>query len=511
MDGELEQLGERIAEQAAHLDAAIHRLLADLREFDERGGWHIQGAMSCAHWLAWRVGWDLVTARERVRVACKLAGFPMIDDALRRGEVSYSKVRAMVRVATPANEALLLEYARLMTASQLEKLSRKYALVQRHGQAPHPLDDEQRRYVRRRDTDDGMVKIEAVLHPEEAELVWTILNHAATQLARELNSPASDDSAESRAATQGRRDTVTPLLQTAAASQREAAVKSPEAAPPCDAVDGRSRRDATACRSNDSAESRQVLPAPGATATSSPEPVQPCVSDDSAESQALEVPPVSSAVDGASLPGTTLGVSDDSAESRAVPRTPDTMPASLPGHIESRTIATITAGSVATAGGSATVLHQHADAAKRAFNRADALISLAQTYLRGDRPNRSPIEITLTIPASSLHADAEDPLEVGEMGESLTRRIPSRWARWASRSFPWRPRVGSAVTPVWSRSSRTSTASRCPSDANSARLRVHSSVRCASATRHAHIRVAHIVSSWKGTIFSIGPMAVRQA
>jgi hypothetical protein len=141
----------------------MHRLLADLREFDERGGWHVQGAMSCAHWLAWRVGWDLVTARERVRVACKLAGFPMIDDALRRGEVSYSKVRAMVRVATPANEALLLEYARLMTASQLEKLTRKYALVQRHGQAPHPLDDEQRRYVRRRDTEDGMVKIEAVL------------------------------------------------------------------------------------------------------------------------------------------------------------------------------------------------------------------------------------------------------------------------------------------------------------------------------------------------------------
>src|SRR6185369_6878993 len=62
MENELEQLGEQIAEQAAHLDAAMHRLLADLRAFDTRGGWHIQGAASCAHWLAWRVGWDLVTA-----------------------------------------------------------------------------------------------------------------------------------------------------------------------------------------------------------------------------------------------------------------------------------------------------------------------------------------------------------------------------------------------------------------------------------------------------------------
>src|SRR6185436_2192447 len=101
------------------------------------------------------------------------------------GEVSYSKVRAMLRVATPENETLLLEYSRLMTASDLEKTCRKYALVQRHGQHPNPRDDEQRRYARKRDTEDGMVKIEAVLHPEEAELVWTMLNHAAGQGAHE--------------------------------------------------------------------------------------------------------------------------------------------------------------------------------------------------------------------------------------------------------------------------------------------------------------------------------------
>src|ERR1043165_4279008 len=167
MENELEQLGERIAEQAAHLDAATHRLLADLRAFDTRGGWHVQGAASCAHWLAWGVGGELGTARDHVRVARKLAGFAAIDDALRRGEVSYSKVRAMLRVATPENELLLLEHAKLMTASQLEKLCRKYALVLRHGEDPHPQGDEQRRYVRRRDTEDGMIKIAAVLHPEE--------------------------------------------------------------------------------------------------------------------------------------------------------------------------------------------------------------------------------------------------------------------------------------------------------------------------------------------------------
>src|SRR4051812_46490684 len=207
----LEQLGERIAEQAAHLDAATHRLLTDLREFDACGGWHAQGAATCAHWLAWRVGWDLVAARDRVRVARKLAEFALIDDALRRGEVSYSKVRAVLRVATPANEALLLDHARLMTASQLEKTCRKYTLVQQHGKDDHPQVDEQRRYVRRRDLEDGMVKIEAVLHPDEAELVWAMLDHATSRLACEAASAsgktASQDSAEScRVASVGSRD-----------------------------------------------------------------------------------------------------------------------------------------------------------------------------------------------------------------------------------------------------------------------------------------------------------------
>ncbi|TMQ02551.1 MAG: DUF222 domain-containing protein [Deltaproteobacteria bacterium] len=208
MDCEIDQLGDRIAEQAAHLDAATLRLLSDLREFDKRGGWREQGTTSCAHWLTWRVGWDLVTARDRVRVARKLAEFAAIDDALRRGEVSYSKVRAMLRAATPENESLLLEYARLMTASQLEKLARKYALARRHSQNPNPLVDQQRRYVRRRDTEDGMVKIEAVLHPEEAEMVWAMLDHAAAELARTPGTSTEHDSTGSLASRSASQTTV---------------------------------------------------------------------------------------------------------------------------------------------------------------------------------------------------------------------------------------------------------------------------------------------------------------
>jgi hypothetical protein len=105
MDGEPERLGERIAEQAADLDAAMHCLFADLRAFDARGGWHVQGAMSCAHWLVWRVGCDLVTAHERVRVARRLEEFSMIDDALLSREGSSFGRGGRSRLARGSLEA----------------------------------------------------------------------------------------------------------------------------------------------------------------------------------------------------------------------------------------------------------------------------------------------------------------------------------------------------------------------------------------------------------------------
>ncbi|MDB4953177.1 MAG: putative His-Me finger endonuclease domain protein [Myxococcales bacterium] len=184
MDEDLVLLGDRIAETAAHLDAALHRLLTDLREFDQKGGYYKVGAKTCAHWMSWRVGWDLGTAREHVRVARALGSLPLIDEALRLGRCSYSKVRAMTRVATAKNERLLLCDALLITGQQLEKVCQKYRMVQRYCEVNKPEDDEVRRYVRRRTQADGMVRIEAVLHPDEAAIVWAALDRAAKDMAR---------------------------------------------------------------------------------------------------------------------------------------------------------------------------------------------------------------------------------------------------------------------------------------------------------------------------------------
>ena len=104
---DLDRLGDEIAALAAHLDAATARFLTLLRDFDARGGWNT-GCRSCAEWLSWRAGLDPGAARERVRVARALGALPRLAAALARGEVSYSKVRALTRVATPETEGRLL-------------------------------------------------------------------------------------------------------------------------------------------------------------------------------------------------------------------------------------------------------------------------------------------------------------------------------------------------------------------------------------------------------------------
>jgi len=98
---QIDQLADEIAVLAARIDAATHQLLTHIRRFDEAMGWAKQGAKSCAHWLSWRIGVDLPAAREKVRTARALGSLPKMDAALARGELSYSKVRAMTRVAGP--------------------------------------------------------------------------------------------------------------------------------------------------------------------------------------------------------------------------------------------------------------------------------------------------------------------------------------------------------------------------------------------------------------------------
>src|SRR5215471_15336481 len=139
-----ERLGDEIAELSAHLDAATSRLLDLIREFDAHGGWGY-GFASCAHWLNWRVGLDLGAAREKVRVARALGNLPLLAGALARGELSYAKVRALTRVATPETEARLLNVGRAGTACHVERIVRGWRWVDRRAKARETEQQHRRR------------------------------------------------------------------------------------------------------------------------------------------------------------------------------------------------------------------------------------------------------------------------------------------------------------------------------------------------------------------------------
>ncbi|HEY6423567.1 MAG TPA: DUF222 domain-containing protein [Pseudonocardiaceae bacterium] len=118
------ELESELVGLAGHLAAAQCRFLLLLAEFDSREAWAGPGLRSCAHWLSWRVGMDLRTARDQLRVAQVLPSLPEVAAAFGTGRISYAKVRAITRIATPQTEGDLLEVALAGTASHVERVVR---------------------------------------------------------------------------------------------------------------------------------------------------------------------------------------------------------------------------------------------------------------------------------------------------------------------------------------------------------------------------------------------------
>jgi hypothetical protein len=185
----LERLGDEIAELSAHLDAATARLLDLIREFDARAGWG-NGFRSCADWLSWRVGLDKGAARERVRVARALGTLPRLARAFGGGEISYSKVRALTRVATPETEAQLLGVARAGTAVHVERIVRGWRYMDRKAEAQESARQHTGRALHVFHDDDGMVVIRGRLAPEVGALLIRALEAARETLYQQSRAEA---------------------------------------------------------------------------------------------------------------------------------------------------------------------------------------------------------------------------------------------------------------------------------------------------------------------------------
>ena len=158
---------------AGQLAAATCRFLVLLGEFDHRDGWGGPGLRSCAQWLSWRCGMSLPAAREQVRVARALRSLPLASAEFAAGRLTYSKVRAITRIARPQTEADLVHLALSTTAGQLDRVVGQYRAADEHRLSRH---GKAARAFTWSWQDDGSLTVRGKLTAEEGVLLLTALD-----------------------------------------------------------------------------------------------------------------------------------------------------------------------------------------------------------------------------------------------------------------------------------------------------------------------------------------------
>lgn len=188
------RLEAEVVALAQRLSAGTYELLVLVGEIDTRGTWVASGALSCAAWLASVCEVELSTARSQVRVARALRAFPVLDAAMRDGDVSYAKARVLAAQFTERNAAELVALAAVTPAGRLGVAVAVWS--QRHEDADEIARRQfEARSVSRRTEPDGMVTITARLTPAAAGVVGAVID----QQVMASRAPAGASLAQQRA------------------------------------------------------------------------------------------------------------------------------------------------------------------------------------------------------------------------------------------------------------------------------------------------------------------------
>ena len=199
----IDDLEEEIISLAQHMNQDEYRFLVMVREFDIRQGWRAYQFNNCAEWLNMKCGISPGTAREKVRVALALLDLPQCSEGFAKGELSYSKVRAMTRAANVFNEATLVDYALKATAHQVEEHCRRLRNADRRQSTPDARRAWQARSLKRTCHPDGMMSIYVELPREQGDLVMKALEMAMAAAAGDTADEAYQMYAAADAAGQG--------------------------------------------------------------------------------------------------------------------------------------------------------------------------------------------------------------------------------------------------------------------------------------------------------------------
>ena len=216
----LEHLEAQITQLAGHRSAATCRWLQLVAEFDRREGHARWECRSTAHWLNWQCGVSFPAAREHVRVGRALESLPLVTEAFLAGTISYSKVRAVTRVATPATEQTLLDFAHHATAAQLDRIVAGRKTVERN----EAQELGAARHLTACYDDDGSLVGSFRLDPEEGAALLAALTRGKDLLRASLESEVEEKGAPAGVPRVTNADALALMVETMLGADKHAAI-----------------------------------------------------------------------------------------------------------------------------------------------------------------------------------------------------------------------------------------------------------------------------------------------
>ena len=188
----------RLCDQLRHIAAtwarSQHQLVLLAARFADSSEWALEGAPTAAHWLAQVADVEPCTAREWIRIGRRLRDLPATADAFADRRLSYSKVRALTRIAMPDNEAELVRLAERVPAGALRRALGAWLT---ENSSPEELDahHQRQRSVKWRNEADGMVTFTMRLPPLLAGNFNAALTAAVTRRRLAITERGKDASA----------------------------------------------------------------------------------------------------------------------------------------------------------------------------------------------------------------------------------------------------------------------------------------------------------------------------
>ena len=188
---EIEELDAAIGQMSHTINAANYELMVLIREFDERGGWLKWGFTDGLNWLKWRCDLSTNAARDKLRIAHALKELPLLSASFSEGKLSYTKVRALTRVATAANESDLIDMAMRMSARHVEEHCKQRTNATKASTAVARKAQQNSTFRVWHDQAHGTVHFSVELPAEEAELIEKAVEKAGVQLSANTGSVAA--------------------------------------------------------------------------------------------------------------------------------------------------------------------------------------------------------------------------------------------------------------------------------------------------------------------------------